>query len=369
MSLPRTTQPCAGSGIVDELQDVACKAQVIELPECLFRLVLALVARELAHDGGLRDLLLPERGHDPLDGGPFTDDQLVIGFARGFDEPLTVVPRCMTANEAGKFAVEEVAIARRELQSPGAAVYATYMNIFEPATWNMTRTASHKWVFVARFRRGAFGWKSALPIQRLKEALTEIRQIARADPALAAEGAVVLLERLSPALEHVDSSSGAIGTAVNRAIDCGSSRAVTGSGMSVTERGTSSQAVGSPRRSVKRLVSASSMRFCPYRRLSRLEALIPITALSRTFEPLREVSTCRLARRMLCRAATSFSGRDCWAPDFMDALTFADADFDEGTVAVFAAAGLLCATACGEPPAVLFDISDSLGNRSVGVGW
>ncbi|MFM0260389.1 hypothetical protein [Paraburkholderia sediminicola] len=83
----------------------------------------------------------------------------------------------------------------------------------------MTRTASHKWIFVARFRRGAFGWKSALPIQRLKEALTEIRQIARADPALAAEGAVVLLERLSPAIEHVDSSSGAIGTAVNRAID------------------------------------------------------------------------------------------------------------------------------------------------------
>ncbi len=35
---------------------------------------------------------------------------------------------------------------------------------------------------------------------------------------LAAEGAVTLLERLSPALEHVDSSSGAIGVAVNLAI-------------------------------------------------------------------------------------------------------------------------------------------------------
>ena len=35
---------------------------------------------------------------------------------------------------------------------------------------------------------------------------------------LAAEGAVLLLEKVSPALEHVDSSSGAIGTAVNRAI-------------------------------------------------------------------------------------------------------------------------------------------------------
>src|ERR1700738_1867924 len=83
----------------------------------------------------------------------------------------------------------------------------------------MTRTASHKWAFATRFRRGAFGWKSALPIQRLKEALIEIRQSARADPVFAAVGAVALLEKLSPALEQVDSSSGAMGTAVNRAID------------------------------------------------------------------------------------------------------------------------------------------------------
>jgi hypothetical protein len=102
--------------------------------------------------------------------------------------------------------------------------------------------------------------------------------------------------------------------------DRGSSRAETDSGMSETERGTSSQAVGNPRRSVKRLASASSMRFCPYRRLSRLEALIFTTALSRTFDPLRDVSTCRLARRMFCRAATSVNGKDCWAPDFMETL-------------------------------------------------
>ena len=35
---------------------------------------------------------------------------------------------------------------------------------------------------------------------------------------LAAEGAIAFLERVSPALEHVDSSSGSIGTAVNNAI-------------------------------------------------------------------------------------------------------------------------------------------------------
>ncbi|NYH14216.1 hypothetical protein GGD41_001444 [Paraburkholderia bryophila] len=68
----------------------------------------------------------------------------------------------------------------------------------------MVRTTfhtDHGWAFATRFRRGAFGWKSALPIQRLKDALAEIRQIARADPVLAADGAVALLEKLSPALE------------------------------------------------------------------------------------------------------------------------------------------------------------------------
>lgn len=83
----------------------------------------------------------------------------------------------------------------------------------------MSHTSSHRWTFVARFRRNAFGWKSALPIQRLKEAVVEIRQVARSDAVLAAEGAVLLLEKLSPALEQVDGSSGAMGTAVNRAID------------------------------------------------------------------------------------------------------------------------------------------------------
>lgn len=78
---------------------------------------------------------------------------------------------------------------------------------------------THKWQFTSRFRYHAFGWNSKLPIQRIKEALSEIKSFTRKDPILAAEGAVMLLEKLSPALEQVDSSSGAIGTAVNRAID------------------------------------------------------------------------------------------------------------------------------------------------------
>lgn len=79
--------------------------------------------------------------------------------------------------------------------------------------------SAHPWQFAPRFRRHAFGWRSDLPIQRIKEALSEIKQVGRKDPVLAAEGAVLLLEKLSPALEQVDSSSGAIGTAVYRAIE------------------------------------------------------------------------------------------------------------------------------------------------------
>ena len=79
--------------------------------------------------------------------------------------------------------------------------------------------SAHIWTFAARFRRNAFGWRSDKPILRIKEAVSEIKQIARKDPVLAAAGAVSLLEKLSPALEAVDSSSGAIGSAVNRAID------------------------------------------------------------------------------------------------------------------------------------------------------
>ena len=78
---------------------------------------------------------------------------------------------------------------------------------------------SHKWQFAPRFRRNAFGWRSDKPIERIKEALSEIRQVARKEPVIAAEGAIVFFEKLSPALMNVDSSSGAIGTAVNRAIE------------------------------------------------------------------------------------------------------------------------------------------------------
>lgn len=83
----------------------------------------------------------------------------------------------------------------------------------------MATAERHRWQFAARFRRNAFGWRSQPAIARVQEAVAEIRQVRRRNAVLAAEGAVLFLEKVSPALEHVDSSSGAIGTAVNRAIE------------------------------------------------------------------------------------------------------------------------------------------------------
>jgi len=82
------------------------------------------------------------------------------------------------------------------------------------------KNIAHKWQFPTRIRPKAFSWKSSrLAVQRIKEAIAEISGVARHDAILAAEGGVRLIERLSPALEHVDSSSGALGSAVNGAIE------------------------------------------------------------------------------------------------------------------------------------------------------
>jgi hypothetical protein len=83
----------------------------------------------------------------------------------------------------------------------------------------MSSRTNHKWAFRARFRRHAFGWRSQPAIKRIREAVSEIKKAARKDPVLGGEGAVLFLEKISPAIEQVDSSSGAIGTAVNNAIE------------------------------------------------------------------------------------------------------------------------------------------------------
>lgn len=84
----------------------------------------------------------------------------------------------------------------------------------------MNKLEKHKWTFPSRFRSGVYSWKaSRLVCLRLREAGAEIKKVAKKDPVRGAEGAVRLIEKIWPALEHVDSSSGALGSAVNKALD------------------------------------------------------------------------------------------------------------------------------------------------------
>lgn len=82
------------------------------------------------------------------------------------------------------------------------------------------KPAAHRWQFPSRIRPNTFSWRSSpTAAARIKDAVAEIKAVSRNDPATAAEGAIRLIERLSPALEHVDSSSGALGSAVSRALE------------------------------------------------------------------------------------------------------------------------------------------------------
>jgi hypothetical protein len=84
----------------------------------------------------------------------------------------------------------------------------------------MVRKPSHPWAFKRGMRAGAFGWRgSAKAIERLRSANSEIRAVNRADPVAAAEGVVALAERIWPAFEHIDTSSGALGSAVQRTLE------------------------------------------------------------------------------------------------------------------------------------------------------
>ena len=75
--------------------------------------------------------------------------------------------------------------------------------------------AKHSWEFKSRLRSRTFGWRgSHLACQRLKEAVAEIKRVARTDPVTAGDGVVTLMERIWPAFQNIDTSSGALGGAV-----------------------------------------------------------------------------------------------------------------------------------------------------------
>lgn len=84
----------------------------------------------------------------------------------------------------------------------------------------MTKAAHGRWAFTTGLRARAFGWHgSAKAVARLKEAVSEIKAARKRDPVAAGEGVVRLAERIWPAFEQIDTSSGALGGAVNRALD------------------------------------------------------------------------------------------------------------------------------------------------------
>jgi len=79
---------------------------------------------------------------------------------------------------------------------------------------------SHQWQFKTRFRKRAYGWRgTALASKRLKEAVSEIKKVNKIDSVLAAVGAISLMERIWPALEHIDTSSGSLGNAIRKTLD------------------------------------------------------------------------------------------------------------------------------------------------------
>ena len=79
---------------------------------------------------------------------------------------------------------------------------------------------AQKWQFKARMRARSYNWRgTALATARLKAAVSEIKKVAKTDPVAAGDGVVSLMERIWPAFQDIDTSSGALGTAVSRTLD------------------------------------------------------------------------------------------------------------------------------------------------------
>ena len=78
----------------------------------------------------------------------------------------------------------------------------------------------HSWLFKRHFRSRGFGWAgSSLASQRLREAISEIKSVAKKSPVTAGDGVVTVCERMWPAFQNIDTSSGALGSAGGRALD------------------------------------------------------------------------------------------------------------------------------------------------------
>jgi hypothetical protein len=81
-------------------------------------------------------------------------------------------------------------------------------------------TVIRKWEFRSKFRTNVYGWRgSSLAISRLKDAVAEIRAVAKLNPVLAGDGIVTLAERIWQAFQGIDTSSGALGSAIYRTLN------------------------------------------------------------------------------------------------------------------------------------------------------
>lgn len=76
----------------------------------------------------------------------------------------------------------------------------------------------HKWLFAPRFRYHAYGWHSEKPLLRVREAVIEIKQMAKTQPELAAVGAVLFLEKISPAIELIECPSASLYSEIKKAV-------------------------------------------------------------------------------------------------------------------------------------------------------
>ncbi|MEI8397136.1 MAG: hypothetical protein WCF85_20625, partial [Rhodospirillaceae bacterium] len=84
----------------------------------------------------------------------------------------------------------------------------------------LAKVPAHSWAFKARFRSGAYSWRgSDLAAKRLKEAVSEIKKVAKSEPLVAAEGVIALFARIWPAFQDIDTSSGRLGGAVNKTVN------------------------------------------------------------------------------------------------------------------------------------------------------
>lgn len=84
----------------------------------------------------------------------------------------------------------------------------------------MAKHSKPKWKFKPSFRTGLYSWNgTAKATKNLRAAVSEIRKAYKSNPLDAVDAAIYLMEQLWPATQHIDTSSGSLGSAVNDAIE------------------------------------------------------------------------------------------------------------------------------------------------------